>query len=399
IIVLLLLATNVRLIVENFLKYGVLIRLPTQRSISDLDWLLTFVLGVYILASSYVCFYIERLMISEKGDILDDKKKRFYRYLHTLNISLVLIMTTYTVYFWLFHPFLGFIMMLFSSITALKLISFACVNSSLRSAYEKKEKIHSYEIEYPNNLTSNNFIYFLLAPTLCYQPSYPRTEKIRVGFLLKRIAEFTLSTLLMYFLVVQYAIPTLRNSITRENQVHNPNPVFVFERVLKLSSISVIVWLLGFYAFFHSFLNALAEVLKFGDRNFYLPWWNSSSLSQYWRLWNQPVHNWMKRHVYVPVVNAGYSQLVAVAVSFFFSAVFHELLFGVSVHSIQGFAFWGMLGQIPLIIITDLIVKYRGPTTSAGNVVFWLAFCIIGQPLLVVLYYYDWTKRNPPLSI
>jgi diacylglycerol O-acyltransferase-1 len=33
------------------------------------------------------------------------------------------------------------------------------------------------------------------------------------------------------------------------------------------------VWLLGFYSLFHLWLNILAELLKFGDREFYKDWW------------------------------------------------------------------------------------------------------------------------------
>ena len=33
------------------------------------------------------------------------------------------------------------------------------------------------------------------------------------------------------------------------------------------------IWLMFFYAFFHSMLNVLAELLMFGDRDFYQDWW------------------------------------------------------------------------------------------------------------------------------
>lgn len=36
--------------------------------------------------------------------------------------------------------------------------------------------------------------------------------------------------------------------------------------LLKLSITSTYIWLLGFYAFFHCFLNLSAELLRFGDR-------------------------------------------------------------------------------------------------------------------------------------
>jgi diacylglycerol O-acyltransferase-1 len=40
------------------------------------------------------------------------------------------------------------------------------------------------------------------------------------------------------------------------------NVVLIIERLLKLAVPNHVVWLIGFYAFFHSYLNVLAEVLK-----------------------------------------------------------------------------------------------------------------------------------------
>ena len=41
-----------------------------------------------------------------------------------------------------------------------------------------------------------------------------------------------------------------------------------------------------FYAFFHCALYLLAELTRFGDRQFYKDWWNSSFIDEYWRTWN-----------------------------------------------------------------------------------------------------------------
>ena len=41
------------------------------------------------------------------------------------------------------------------------------------------------------------------------------------------------------------------------------------ERVLKLALPSTYAWLLGFYCLFHLWLNVLAELTRFGDREFY----------------------------------------------------------------------------------------------------------------------------------
>jgi diacylglycerol O-acyltransferase-1 len=69
----------------------------------------------------------------------------------------------------------------------------------------------------------------------------------------------------------------------------------IVERTLKLAVPNAIVWLLMFYAVFHSSLNLLAELLRFGDRGFYNEWWNSQDLATYWRHWNLPVHHWVQR--------------------------------------------------------------------------------------------------------
>lgn len=47
----------------------------------------------------------------------------------------------------------------------------------------------------------------------------------------------------------------------------------------------------------------VAELTFFADREFYKDWWNASTIGEYWRLWNMPVHKWMIRVVYGPVLN------------------------------------------------------------------------------------------------
>ncbi len=59
-----------------------------------------------------------------------------------------------------------------------------------------------------------------------------------------------------------------------------------------------------------------------------------------------------------------------------------------------------MIGQLPLMIITDILNKWetkwrarRGAEaggTEMGNYVFWIMFCILGQPVCLLLYYQAW---------
>lgn len=119
---------------------------------------------------------------------------------------------------------------------------------------------------------------------------------------------------------------------------------------------------------------------------FYKDWWNASTLGEYWRTWNMPVHKWLLRHVYFPCIRAGISRFTAMVVVFFVSAVFHELLLGVPLQMVKLWAFWGIMLQIPLIMISDWINK-RHKSSQWGNIIFWISFCVVGQPVTVLLYY------------
>jgi hypothetical protein len=42
----------------------------------------------------------------------------------------------------------------------------------------------------------------------------------------------------------------------------------------------------SFYSFFHCLLNAISELLRYADRQFYLDWWNAESLDIFWRVFS-----------------------------------------------------------------------------------------------------------------
>jgi diacylglycerol O-acyltransferase-1 len=154
-------------------------------------------------------------------------------------------------------------------------------------------------LPYPKNITLGNLCFFWWSPTLCYQPVYPRSPHIRWTFVLKRLVEVAGLSVFIWLASAQYAAPLLRNSVTK---IVSADVASILERLMKLSTISLIIWLAGFFAIFQSALNALAEIMRFSDREFYTDWWNSPSVGTYWRTWNKPVTNFMKRHVYSPLI-------------------------------------------------------------------------------------------------
>lgn len=169
----------------------------------------------------------------------------------------------------------------------------------------------------------SDLYYFLFAPTLCYELNFPRSPRIRKLFVLRRCIEILILCTLQFVLGQQWILPILRTLDRPLNQYSTLENV---ERLLRLALPNHLIWLLLFYVYFHSTMNLLAELLRFGDRLFYRDWWNATDLYEFWNRWNTSVHDFCKRHVYKPlVVQRGVSKLVASLVVFALSAFFHEV--------------------------------------------------------------------------
>ncbi|KAG4970190.1 hypothetical protein JHK85_036611 [Glycine max] len=197
----------------------------------------------------------------------------------------------------------GVTLMLFACVVWLKLVSYAHTNYDMRALTKSVEKGEALpdtlNMDYPYNVSFKSLAYFLVAPTLCYQPSYPRTPYIRKGWLFRQLVKLIIFTGVMGFIIEQYINPIVQNS----QHPLKGNLLYAIERVLKLSVPNLYVWLCMFYCFFHLWLNILAELLRFGDREFYQDWWNAKTVED-------PVHKWMIRHLYFPCLRHGPMLLV-----------------------------------------------------------------------------------------
>ncbi|EGS17606.1 O-acyltransferase-like protein [Thermochaetoides thermophila DSM 1495] len=421
--VIVLVASNLRLIIENIQKYGVLICVRChdfRASDVKLGLGLYFLIPLHLLLAYFIELVAASHARSTRAKIEKEKRdgsssptalqsKRFQRtwtviwLLHSLNATVALVFTSWVVYNYIHHPLIGTLTETHAIITWLKTASYAFTNRDLRHAYlhPAKGELDALpelyrQCPYPKNVTIKNLVYFWWAPTLVYQPVYPRSEKIRWVFLFKRLGEVVVLSAFIWFLSAQYATPVLVNSL---DKIASLDYFSILERLLKLSTISLVIWLAGFFALFQSGLNALAEITRFGDRSFYEPWWNSPGLGVYWRTWNKPVHHFFLRHVYQPMRGRGWSHKAASLVVFFLSALLHELLVGIPTHNLIGIAFLGMFLQIPLVQITAPLERMKSPSGKLlGNTIFWVSFTILGQPLAVLLYFYAWQAKYGSVS-
>jgi diacylglycerol O-acyltransferase-1 len=205
-----------------------------------------------------------------------------------------------------------------------KIISYEFPFSSFSLDLQEKSNLSKGPIFYPKNLTYQNLYYFMLAPTLCYELNFPRSPRIRTGFILRRCGEILVLLSLQYCLGQQWILPILR---TLDRPLNHYSALQNIERLLRLALPNHLLWLLLFYVYFHSTLNLLAELLRFGDRLFYRDWWNATDLYEFWNRWNTSVHDFFKRHVYKPlVIQYGFNKLIGSLVVFAISAFFHEVI-------------------------------------------------------------------------
>merc|ERR1712004_13083 len=119
---------------------------------------------------------------------------------------------------------------------------------------------------------------------------------------------------------------------------------------LRLAMPNHVLWLLSGYLIFHSVLNITGELLQFADRDFYQNWWNSPNFSKFWQNRNLPVHRWCLRHLYKPLLAAGWSRSWAITIVFLVSSCFHEYTVSVPLRMLKPWLFIGFMLNAPLVI-------------------------------------------------
>lgn len=238
-------------------------------------------------------------------------------------------------------------------------------------------------VAYPLNVTLSNFGYFIIAPTLVYETGYPRTPRIRPEYVAWHCFQVIVCLTLQYILLMQFCIP-IWTAARRSG--------YLWWFSVKLALPCFIIWLLLFWGFFQCALNIIAELTRFADREFYRDWWNATDLSQFWRLWNIPVHEWCVRHLYVETVTRqNMNAQVAVLSTFVLSAVFHEYICVVGFRMLRPYMFAGMMLQVPLI---KWSTGWAG--TRTGNYIMWIML-FLGQSWVPLLYCRDYILTNGTL--
>ncbi|TDH73521.1 uncharacterized protein CCR75_007033 [Bremia lactucae] len=232
----------------------------------------------------------------------------------------------------------------------------------------------------PPSLDVKDFTMYLLIPTLVYEPNFPRTNRIRWGYIAEKIFSVIMGISMLYIIVTTHVIPRLEDSGT-------VSPV--------LSIVSLLLpflgcYLLTWFVIFECICNGCAEVTYLADREFYTDWWNSTTFDEFARKWNKPVHEFLLRHIYLETLDTyKISKVNATVVTFFMSAALHECVFILMFRSVKMYFFTLQMVQLVIIVYGRGL---RG--TRLGNMTFWLGM-IFGLPLQAVIYSREYHGGEP----
>lgn len=242
--------SNARVALENVIKYGILV--------DPIEWIrvvgdptiwpsvqIIFGLSIFILNS----LWIEKFLLAT-----DFITENIGLALITINAASVIIIPAYIVYTERVHPVgssvaLGFVAQVFLKLISYHMVNYwcrqdlrkrfqnlraanpekqgrrysrsfshnsgtgsendlvNCINAQNEADLSSKQLANLYgdetpkKVYYPQNLNVKDIAYFSCVPTLCYELNFPRSQRIRKRFLIRRGFEMV-SCILLYHLIM-----------------------------------------------------------------------------------------------------------------------------------------------------------------------------------------------------
>lgn len=227
------------------------------------------------------------------------------------------------------------------------------------------------------------YLYFMFAPTLLYRNTYPRTPRIRWRFLLLRLIESAACVIFTYVIFAHFCVPTFASLPRDPSNI----PQFI-NSIFSATLPGTTVFMLIFFLVFHCWLNAWAELLRFADREFYLDWWNATSLTSVIRKMSITVHDFSYSYLYIDLRHLGFAPLTS------FLLAFSAVLFFIEYTCY--FAFQMFFPAVSCVAILGLVsaALFRGRSKGQFfNIMMWF-FVFISCGVLLVLISREWYARN-----
>jgi sterol O-acyltransferase len=221
-----------------------------------------------------------------------------------------------------------------------------------------------------------SLMYFMFAPTLTYQHSYPRSKgPIRLGYAIAH-------TCILDLVLVPIVVPVFRQLISLcENIGFKP---LSYDELIAITFWSymcgtLMLAVIG-YAYVHCWHNGQAELLRFADREFYKNWWSASDAFRWMSVWNLPVQRWLTEYVYKPAAPVIGNRVLTVVLIFLVSGLSHDYILSFT----MGFfvpvfmcVFAIIVPSIPVILLIAKYWKYI-PTPNTNTNTFMIYIFAFG---------------------
>lgn len=145
---------------------------------------------------------------------------------------------------------------------------------------------------------------------------------------------------------------------------------------VQISVTTFIIWILLFLFFFKFYLSFMSECTNYHVKS-YGHWWNATSFREFWQLWNTTTHNWLRKYVYQEAIVVIRSKWLCSLLVFFISGALHELIYFLTFKKL-GFVVFSS------IFLQFFFILFENTCFASGNLLFWLIFCLIGQPVFLL---------------
>ena len=260
----------------------------------------------------------------------------------------------------------------------------------LRDALARELTSPMGHVTYPRNLTWANYFDFLLCPTLCYEIEYPRMPAVNWTSLISKIVAVFGCIFLLTITSEDFILPVLVDAESRLASITAAQPAAALAETLLILAETIswllfpfmLTFLLVFLVIFEYVLGAMAEITRFADRRFYSDWWNSTDWMEFSREWNIPVHAFLRRHVY-SASRPFTGRSGATAITFFISAIGHEIVMASITKKLRGYGFIAQMLQLPIVVLQR--TKWVRGKRTLNNVFFWSSM-IMGLSMICALY-------------
>ena len=255
-------------------------------------------------------------------------------------------------------------------------------NDIIKKASQNDTK--SAGVYFPDNITFENFFTYSMFPTVVYTLNFPRTKEIRWQYVFEKVCGIFGIITLMIIVAQDFMYPLVMQSIEVRklpiNERLGPFLLILLDMVIPF----LIQYIFVFFLIWDQILNAIAELSRFADRDFYGPWWSSSDWADFARLWNKPVHRFLLRHVYhSSIASVKANKLTATLLTFVISSIVHEFVMYVIFNLLRGYLFLFQMSQIPLVMISRS--RFMKNKKILGILICWTGF-MTGPSIILTLY-------------